>query len=126
LLLAWTGVLRGGLKFELGADAVNRTGRCLFIFALAVQPLIGPLLGRSWTEAEIFGVAPDPTAIATLGALLITGRVRWRLLLVPVLWCAIGGATLWTMESSDAVVLPAAAVLAIAAAIWRAASGRAR
>ena len=34
-----------------------------------VQPLIAPLLGRSWLQAEIFGVAPDPTVVATLGIL---------------------------------------------------------
>ena len=26
-----------------------------------VQPLIGPLVGRGWMQAEVFGVAPDPT-----------------------------------------------------------------
>jgi hypothetical protein len=66
-------------------------------------------------------MAPDPTALGTLGVALLqsTGR-RWLLLAVPLLWCAIAGATLWTMGAGDAVVLPAAGVLALAlAALWR-------
>src|SRR5688500_9472693 len=65
--------------------------------------MIGPLLGRSWTQTEVFGIAPDPTAIATLGIVLAArGRVRWELLIIPLIWCAISGATLWTMGSADA------------------------
>ena len=39
-------------------------------FALAGQPLLAPLFGRDWAASEVFGIAPDPTAIATLGLLL--------------------------------------------------------
>lgn len=113
LLLLWAGLIRGGLKFHSGTDAVSRAGLCLVLFALVVQPLIGPLVGRLWTQVEIFGVAPDPTALATLGLLLATDRVRWELLVIPILWCAISGATLWAMESPDAPVVPLAALAAL-------------
>jgi len=57
-------------------------------------PLIAPLAGRSWTTAETFGVAADPTAIATVAVLsLVRGRMRWLLLAIPLLWCAIAAAT---------------------------------
>jgi len=90
------------------------------LFALAVQPLIGPLVGRSWNEVEIFGVAPDPTAVATIGILLMAAdRIFWELLVLPVIWCALTGLTLWTMESPDAFVVPLAALLGVALAIWK-------
>jgi hypothetical protein len=57
--------------------------------------------------------------IATLGVLVAAGRPLWHLLALPVLWCAIGGATLWTMQSPDAPVMPVAAAIALAFAAWK-------
>ena len=34
------------------------------------------------------------------------GRIRWALLAIPLLWCAVTGLTLWTMGSPDALVTP--------------------
>lgn len=119
-LLLWTGAARGELVVGPAADSSRRAGFALILFAVALQPLIGPLAGRSWTQVEVFGIAPDPTAVATLGALLCVGRrVPWATLLLPVLWCALSGATSWTMESPDAAVLPAAAAAALGIAAWR-------
>jgi hypothetical protein len=115
-LLIWTGVVRGRLVFER-----RPFGLAIFLFALVVQPLIvGPLFGRTWRQAEIFGVAPDPTAIATLGVLLLaTGRVRWELMVLPLLWCAISGATLLSMKAPDAGIPLAAVVLVVSLAAWQ-------
>jgi hypothetical protein len=114
VLLLWTGVVRGRLAFERRA-----AGLAIFLFALVVQPLIGPLLGRRWSQVEIFGVAPDPTAIATLGLLLlVTGRVRWELMVVPLTWCVISGATLLSMKAPDAWIPFAATVLIVLLAAW--------
>ena len=106
-------------------------GCALAIFALAVQPWIGMLLGRPWRQAEVFGLAPDPTALATLGLLLImrpaaapgsqlelASGLVWMLWPIPVLWCLVSGATLWTMAAPEAMLMPCAALLAALAA-WR-------
>ena len=110
-LLAWTGILRDRLRFEVHSVAA-RIGLALIVYALSVHPLIPLFTGRPWTQAEIFGLAPDPTAIATLGVLLAVDRPRWHLLALPLLWCAISGLTLWAMESPEA---PAPALLALLA-----------
>jgi hypothetical protein len=116
-LLVWSGIIRNGLRLRRRRDAVTMTGLGMFGLALFTWPLIGWLLGRPMVQAEVFGVAPDPTVVATLGVVLAAERTRWDLLVVPVLWCAISGATLWTMQSPDALLLPAAALLtAIASA----------
>jgi hypothetical protein len=39
-------------------------------------------------------------------------------MMVPLVWCAIGGATLWAMGAADAIVLPAAGLLAVLLAGW--------
>jgi len=115
-LLVWTGVIRDRLRFDL-RGITAKFGLGILLFAIAIHPLIAPLAGRPWTQAEIFGLAPDPTAIATLGILLAAGEARWHLLLIPLLWCALSGLTLWTMEQPETPVIPIlAATMAVLAA----------
>jgi hypothetical protein len=119
VLLVLAGATGGGIE---SASRLHRAGAvALFVFALLIQPLIGPLTGRPWTQAEVFGMAPDPTALGTLGFALLqpTAGRRWLLLVIPLLCCAISGATLWTMGSPDALVLPAAGLLALVLAASR-------
>jgi hypothetical protein len=71
------------------------------------------------TQVEVFGVAPDPTAIATLGVLVAARRPHCLLLVVPLIWCAISAATLRAMQSPDAMVVPVAAALALALTGWK-------
>jgi hypothetical protein len=114
LLFVVTGVLRARLAFAPARNRAARIGMLLFLFALAGQPVLGIALGRHWYQAEVFGVAPDPTAVATLGILLcgIEGR-HWHLALVPLLWCATSGAFLLAMESPEALVMAAAGIGAL-------------
>jgi hypothetical protein len=119
LLLIWTGIVRDRLGFLSGAGPVGAAGLCIFVFALVGYPLIGPLNERPWRQAEIFGLAPDPTAIATLGVLVAAHRPRWSLLIIPLIWCAISAATLWTMQSPNALVVTTTAALALELGIWR-------
>ena len=105
-------------------------GCALVMFALAAHPWIAVLLGRPWQQAEVFGLAPDPTALATLGLLLVlrpmarthqtqmAPRLVWALWPIPLIWCLISGATLWTMAAPEALLMPCAALLATLAA-WR-------
>jgi hypothetical protein len=119
LSLVWVGVVRGRLQLQLTAQPLSRAALYLFLFALVVQPLIGPLFGRPWTQVELFGVAPDPTAVATLAVLLTADRTPWPLMILPLLWCVLTGLTLWTMGSPDAFVMPLAAIVAIGLAMRR-------
>jgi hypothetical protein len=126
LLLLRIGALGDRLTFDRRGPA-GWLGALLVAFALAGQSLLAPLSGRPWTAAEVFGVAPDPTAIGTLGLLLLgRGRMLALLFPIPVLWCAASGATLWAMGAPEAWVPPAAAALAIAAAAWTAIPRRTR
>lgn len=114
VLLLWLGVIRGGLAHTTPSKMQQRVGLGLFLFALLIFPLLAPFMGRGWAPAEVFGLAPDPTALATLGVLLFAGaRPYWMLFPIPVIWCLISGATLWAMESPDFAVVPIAALLAV-------------
>lgn len=114
LLLFWFGVVRGRLALR-PAPGIS-VGIGLYAFAVCAYPLLALASGRTWLHMEVFAMAPDPTAVATLGLLAATSRMPWLLLPIPLLWCAISGATLLTMTAPDAWVAPAAAVLALLAA----------
>jgi hypothetical protein len=119
LLLVWSGIVHDRLRFRSSRDLIGLAALCIFLFALFVFPLIGPLIGRPWLQVELFGVAPDPTAIATTGVLVAARRPHWELLVIPLIWCAISGATLWTMQSPDAPVVPVVAVLVLVLVGWK-------
>lgn len=108
-----------GRTAKRGPGPTSRVGLGLVVFAVLVQPWVGILAGRDWRQLELFGLTPDPTVVATLGvAAAVPHWGRWLLLAVPILWCVAGSATLWALGSAEAVILPAAAMLAVTAA-WK-------
>ncbi|MDP1585001.1 MAG: DUF6064 family protein [Bradyrhizobium sp.] len=118
VLFLVAGSLLNGLTFGR-RGFVGWTGYFLLGFALAGQPSLAPLQGRGWASSEVFGIAPDPTAIATLGLLLLArGRLVPLLLPIPVLWCLLSGITLRTMGEPQAWAHFSALALAAAACIW--------
>ncbi len=100
-----------------GAGRVHvRAGRAAVVaiaLVLALWPLLAPLHGRPLTQAEVFGIAPDPTAALTLVLLAFAPRGHALLWPVPLLWCAVSGATLWTMHAPGAWLPPGLAMLAL-------------
>lgn len=123
VLLVWTGVVRYRIDVTAPAPAIRRAGLGLYGTALLGYPFVNPVLGREWAQVELFGMAPDPTAIATLGIVLFAPRGMRRCLLVPpVLWCAVSGPTLWAMQAPSAFLPPLAALVAMGAAIRDSAS----
>jgi hypothetical protein len=123
--VALTGLALAGVRWRMptAADPRRAIGLALIAVALFALPLVGAILGRPWTQAEIVGIAPDPTVVATLGALLLmrfdgdraprwrwVGRLAWP---IPTGWCLVSGATLWTMEAPEAPLLPVLAAIAL-------------
>ncbi len=114
MLLAVVGVLAGRLVLQPASGGKLRITTSIVAISALGYPLLALLAGRPWTTAETFGVAADPTAIASVAVLaLIRGRIRWLLLVVPLLWCAIAAATLWAMNAPEALVVVAAAALGL-------------
>ena len=118
LLLA-SAALRDGLRYDTRPPAARRhAGLALVVVALAVQPLSALMLGRPAAQLETAGLFPDPTALLTLGLLLVAGRAHWSLFPVPLLWCVVSATTLWTMDTADAALPLLGALLAAAAAVF--------
>lgn len=103
------------LRWSFGWTGRGVAGLGLFLYALVLHPLTAPLTGRSIRGAEVFGILPDPTAIATLGLVMMAaGRWSWLLIVIPLLWCLAGWATLHSMEAAGAWVLLATVALSLA------------
>lgn len=68
--------------------------------------------GSGWRSIALFGVTPDATALATLGALLVLRGARW-LVVLPLAWCLVSGALQWNLGFQVAAVLPVLAVVAV-------------
>jgi len=118
-LLIWMGVIRGRLFYRANTSLHTRVGYSLLVFALFMQPLMGPLMGSPWAQFELFGIAPDPTVVATMGVLLTAERVPLTLMVIPMLWCVLSGAMLWAMASPVAFIPPLAALLGLVLVISR-------
>lgn len=97
LMLPVTAVASRNARAATGASKV---GTLLLVLAL-LFPLLTPLAGRDWQQAEVFGLMPDPTALATLGALLALAHPRaWMravLAVVPASTLLLGAATRWLL-----------------------------
>lgn len=111
------------------AGVARQVALALGAWALLLHPL---LAWPAWRQAEVWALAPDPTAIATLALLLSLPRdpsragralqvLAWLLTLA---WCAFGTLMLAAMGSPKAWVLGLACGLAVAARVVRAPAGR--
>ncbi len=98
----------------------NGIGMALLPAAL-MYPLLALALQRPWAQSEWFGLMPDPTALGTLGLMLCLQRTDGRAwhpgrtlcMAVPAAWCAVSGATQWTMGVQGWFLLPALAAFAL-------------
>lgn len=91
----------------------------LALSALVLHPLATVASGRPWSQTEWLGLAPEPTALATLAAWLVLQPPPGRgpsalvrgLAIVPALWGLLAALTLHTMERPGAATWVAACTL---------------
>ncbi|MCC5790651.1 MAG: hypothetical protein JJT75_13550 [Opitutales bacterium] len=128
----WAFCLQGLLLLGLGMTGGFRcppiptklvstwVGVIIAVYGLLLYPVLTGIAGGAATRSEVFGIHPDPTAIATLGILLVVTK-SWRLgvlAVIPVLWCITSGLTLLGLESNLALSPFAAAALVMMGMIW--------
>lgn len=92
LLLGLSPLFFGNMKFRVRRDAHSVAGLALIVFAMLVYPVWGRLAGHIYPAVPVFGLAPCPTTIFSVGSLLLArwNAARW-LLVIPAIWAAIGG-----------------------------------
>jgi hypothetical protein len=83
--------LRAPLHFAFDGTLRSVSGLVFVLYAMVIYPLLNLQLGHSYPQMPVFGVAPCPTTIFSLGLLLwVRSRVPWWLLPIPLLWSLIG------------------------------------
>ena len=116
VLLAWLATRHRAPAIPSYRSALGALAFAIVLLSVVLYPLFAAFDGRDWTQAELFAIAPDPTVAATLGMLLLW-RAPWFLWPLPLLWCAVSGATLNELGVGQAWVLPLAGGLALAGTI---------
>lgn len=111
LLVAFA--LRRDALAPMGARWAHSAAVGLLAFAVLLYPLLAPMAGRPWQAAELFGLFPDPTALATLAVLSMAGRGAAWLMIIPVAWCALASETASLLGFADFFVPAAGAALAV-------------
>ncbi|GEN28390.1 hypothetical protein HVA01_20360 [Halovibrio variabilis] len=86
-----------------------------------LMPLIAPLSGGYWFQAEVFGIHADPTAVTTLGLVLIMlrGFGLWIAAIIPALWLVVSGLTLQALGSTGGAVLFVVLAIALVGLVWK-------
>lgn len=130
----WVGAIFMGQGFLLLACSLLQTGLhgardplgCgIAAVGLCLWPLLAPLTGSPWAGAEVFGIAPGPTVVVTLGLLMALPRWRVLLLAVPLLWSVVVAVpTAIVLNDPDGYAAGAVALLVIAVLVIRAIRGR--
>lgn len=117
-LLLWL-TLRGRLAFRFRGGPVGWVGLALAMLALA-WPLLDRLTGLNWQAERVVLLAPAPTVVLTLALLLlVAGRAPLRLVLVPLLWTLIAGATAWLLWIPQDLLLPVVGLAGTGLLLWK-------
>lgn len=113
-LIAYDGAFRDAVKLGAAPTASKIGGAIFVVYAIAVYPLIGLMLGHAIVELPMFGVTPCPVTIFTLGLLLLAEHPPKRLFAIPVLWSLIGGSAAFLLNVPQDWALLVSGGLAIA------------
>lgn len=114
LILFRAGFFRRQIVFRDGRDYQGIFGYIFMVFALLMYPVADGLLGTGWPDVRFFGIAPEPTILFTLGALmLIRPRVPFYLLILPIIVSFVTLFSTWVLAILQDWLIPFAAITVI-------------
>lgn len=120
LLFLVEGVVRGRMHFTIVPGLRGWLATALVAYSYVVYPLLGLLGTHPYQETPLFGVAPCPTTIFTLGLLLLVRHpTPWLLALIPLLWSVIGGSAAFLLDVPQDFGLIVAAILWLVGSVMR-------
>ena len=91
LLLAGAAMAGKSATFKIERTATSVAGIAFIVYAMLLYPVLGVWAGHGVMAGPMFGVAPCPTTIFTIGLLLLS-RGPWAawLSIIPLLWSVVG------------------------------------
>lgn len=120
LLFAATAVMRNSLQFEWVGGLRGLAAWALIIYAAVIYELLGYAAGHGLMNGPLFGIAPCPTTIFTVGVLLIArGRLALLLSIIPVLWALIGTSAALFLGVPEDLGLAASVIVLLAVVAGR-------
>jgi uncharacterized protein DUF6064 len=106
-VLTWYVVVTRRLRFAAAGGVAHWIGLGLVVYGL-IYPAVGLAAGETYPRTPTFGV-PCPTMIVTIGFLmLLEAPIPLPLVIVPILWAAIGGSAAFTLGILQDLALPVA------------------
>jgi len=86
LIFFFVGFVKSKLAFGFNGKWYNYLGLIFIVYGLVVYPLIGSVSGHPYPGSPIFGVAPCPVCIFTVGMLLLSAKkVPLFVMAIPLL-----------------------------------------
>ena len=115
VLFVASAIQPGDLRLRMSRDLRSIAGLMTIVYALAVYPVLGIWAGHGFLAGPMFGVAPCPTTIFTLGILMIA-RGRWVvwLSIIPVSWSLIGLSAALQLGIPEDLGMPVAGAMLVA------------
>jgi Family of unknown function (DUF6064) len=116
ILFAFVAMSAKKLEFVLALNVRSAAGIALIVYALLIYPILGIIAGHGLMAGPMFGVAPCPTTIFTIGMLFLV-RGKWVLWLsiIPILWSLVGLAAALQLGIPEDLGLPVAGLLLLLA-----------
>ncbi len=92
------GTLRNKITFNKKSVPQSIVGSMIVLYAAAIYPLIGYLLGHGYPYSPLLGVAPCPTTIFIFGILVFAKEdIPFTVLWIPLLWSLVGSNASWAL-----------------------------
>ncbi len=114
LLLLCAPFVWPSFRIAAGRDARTFAGVGFAAYALIGYPALGWLFGHAYPAVPVFGIAPCPTTIFTIGILILgTWKVARWLLVIPALWALVGGSAAVLLNVPQDFGLIAALIVAV-------------
>ncbi len=120
LLFLGSAVSSRDVPLAIAPGACTAIAVGLLVYAMIAYSIIGTLAGHGWPRSPVFGVAPCPTTIFTLGLLILARRIAstW-LAVIPILWALIGSTAAVLLGVIEDLGLLAAVVAMISCRVGR-------
>jgi hypothetical protein len=114
ILLLASSIDRDSLQLEVRRDLRSFLGLAAIFYALFVYELLGYLSGHGLMRGPLFGVAPCPTTIFTVGVLLLArGKPVIWLAIIPVIWSIVGVSAAVLFDVREDIALAVTATILV-------------
>jgi hypothetical protein len=109
-----------GLRFSVQGGWRSFAGFALIAYAMVVYEVLAAWAGHGFLQGPLFGVAPCPTNIFTMGLFLMArGSALIWLSLIPLLWAVIGTSAAFLLGITEDLMLGLAGITLVVSLIRR-------